>query len=100
VLPPVVDTTPLRFVWDARPAPIADSARAGRSGGDGNEDEALELGDAEQEDGDDEAEREETAALRECVHAWARYNPTLTLPCVQLGCEERRTWVHRAVGGR
>jgi hypothetical protein len=97
-LPPVVDMTPLRFVWDARPAPIVDSTRAGGAAGDG--DEALALGDAEEEDdedGEDEVEREKTAALRECVHAWARYNPTLTR--VQLGCEEKRTWVRRAVGG-
>ncbi|KAJ7922409.1 hypothetical protein B0H13DRAFT_1983062 [Mycena leptocephala] len=66
-LPPVVDTTPLRFEED------------------------------DEEDGEDEVEREKTAALRECVHAWARYNPTLTR--VQLGCEEKRTWVRRAVGG-
>ncbi|KAJ7028916.1 hypothetical protein C8F04DRAFT_1289372 [Mycena alexandri] len=41
---------------------------------------------------------EKTAAMRECVHAWARYNPVLQR--VQLGHEEGRTWVRRALGGR
>ncbi|KAJ7881770.1 hypothetical protein B0H14DRAFT_3433806 [Mycena olivaceomarginata] len=47
---------------------------------------------------DEEAEREATAALRECVHAWARYNPVLRR--VQLGSGAGRTWVRQFTRGR
>jgi hypothetical protein len=47
---------------------------------------------------DEEAEREATAALRECVHAWARYNPVLRR--VQLGSGAGRTWVRQFARGR
>ncbi|KAJ6462799.1 hypothetical protein C8R47DRAFT_95930 [Mycena vitilis] len=83
-LPPA-DTSPQRFVWDAT---------AGADGGghvSGGEEEGTD--DELQREGHEEADGEAAVALRECVHAWTRYNPALQL--VQLGTQEGRTWVRR-----
>ncbi|KAJ6540856.1 hypothetical protein DFH09DRAFT_1089814 [Mycena vulgaris] len=73
---------PLRFVWDPVDGPAAEP----------REGEQREGG----EPGEDEVDREAAAALCECVHAWARYNPALR--CVQLGAEPGHAWVRRAGG--
>ncbi|KAJ7142658.1 hypothetical protein C8R44DRAFT_974291 [Mycena epipterygia] len=60
-------------------------------------DEIRERQEREQAERDrEDREKETTAALRECVHAWARYNPALKR--VQLGVEGGRAWVKRGAG--
>ncbi|KAJ6548748.1 hypothetical protein B0H19DRAFT_1265543 [Mycena capillaripes] len=102
-LPPAAELAPPRFVWDANPAPAPNHAavlHAWAGGLHAAPDEEADA-DAETEEKakqeEAEAEAETTAGLRECVHAWARYNPALRR--VQLGREAGRAWVRR-VGGQ
>ncbi|KAJ7727547.1 hypothetical protein DFH07DRAFT_970159 [Mycena maculata] len=95
-LPPVVDTAPLRFVWDPAPGPVLESTvPAGQEASYEEESDEGEDEDVEGE-GAEAREKEAAAALKEYVHAWARYNPALAR--VQLGTEVGRAWV-RAPGG-
>ncbi|KAK6966560.1 F-box domain-containing protein [Favolaschia claudopus] len=96
-----------RFHWDAEDQAIFDGIGPtflpdflGPSEPPSTGDDVEEKAKGEQERGkqmEKEREKERTAMLGECVHAWTRYNPMLRR--VQLGrVGERRTWV-RGQGG-
>ncbi|KAF7346147.1 F-box domain-containing protein [Mycena sanguinolenta] len=102
-LPPVEPIripTP-RFVWDANTGEasvmedwfVDDDDNSTAASSDSDPEAAAAEAEAKKEEEAQEArvQTEKTVTLRECVHAWTRYNPLLKR--VQLGREgEKRTW--------